>query len=148
VVAEEGYYPSAMIRTQEAMLLGGVLIAWLLCAVLMVLAGRNRRAEHLVTLRTAALHREIDERVASEARRLQSIQELQQALSAIRTLEGLLPICACCKKIRDDKGYWTQIEAYVSRHSRAEFSHGICPDCLKIHYPEFVLDEDDLRSVE
>jgi CheY-like chemotaxis protein/HPt (histidine-containing phosphotransfer) domain-containing protein len=63
--------------------------------------------------------------------------ELQAALAKIKTLCGLLPICASCKKIRDDKGYWNQIEAYISDHSEAEFSHGVCPECAKKLYPEF-----------
>ena len=64
-------------------------------------------------------------------------EELREALSKIKTLSGLLPICASCKKIRDDEGYWSQIEAYVSRHTEAEFSHSICPDCAKRLYPDF-----------
>ncbi len=63
------------------------------------------------------------------------IGELQKALSEIRQLNGLLPICATCKKIRDDKGYWNQIELYIEKHSEAEFSHSICPDCAKKLYP-------------
>lgn len=55
----------------------------------------------------------------------------------ITALKGILPICANCKKIRDDKGYWHQVEAYLSTHSTAEFSHGICPECQKVLYPEF-----------
>lgn len=54
---------------------------------------------------------------------------LQEALAEIKTLSGLLPICSKCKKIRDDKGYWNQIETYIKKHSQAEFSHGICPEC-------------------
>jgi hypothetical protein len=64
------------------------------------------------------------------------IAELQKALSEVNKLSGLLPICASCKKIRDDKGYWNQIESYIRDHSEAEFSHGICPDCAKKLYPE------------
>jgi len=60
--------------------------------------------------------------------------ELQRALSEIKTLSGLLPICASCKKIRDDKGYWNQIELYIRDHSEAEFSHGICPHCAEKLY--------------
>jgi len=60
---------------------------------------------------------------------------LQEALSKVRQLSGMLPICASCKKVRDDRGYWTQIEAYISRHSEAEFSHGLCPDCSDTLYP-------------
>ena len=62
--------------------------------------------------------------------------ELQQAMSKVKILSGFLPICASCKKIRDDKGYWNQIESYVRDHSEAEFSHGICPDCAEKLYPE------------
>ena len=63
--------------------------------------------------------------------------ELQAALAKIKTLSGFLPICASCKKIRDDKGYWNQIEAYISDHSEAEFSHSVCPECAKKLYPDF-----------
>lgn len=63
------------------------------------------------------------------------IQELQAALAKVKLLSGFLPICSSCKKIRDDKGYWQQIESYVRNHSEAEFSHGICPDCFKKLYP-------------
>jgi PleD family two-component response regulator len=68
--------------------------------------------------------------------------ELQEALAKIKTLAGLLPICASCKKIRDDKGYWTQIETYIRDHSEAEFSHGICPECMKKLYPDFADNEE------
>lgn len=64
-------------------------------------------------------------------------EELQQALKNIKTLEGLLPICAHCKKIRDDEGHWHQVEAYIQDHSEAEFSHGFCPDCMHELYSEF-----------
>ena len=67
---------------------------------------------------------------------LRERNELQEALSEIKTLSGLLPICASCKKIRDDKGYWNQIEAYIRDRSEAEFSHSICPECAKHLYPE------------
>ncbi len=63
-------------------------------------------------------------------------QALEQALGEIKTLRGIIPICANCKKIRDDKGYWNQIEKYIQEHSAAAFSHGICPECVKILYPE------------
>lgn len=65
--------------------------------------------------------------------------KLSKALKEIKTLSGLLPICASCKKIRDDKGYWNQMEGYIQRHSDAQFSHGICPDCAKKIYPNFEL---------
>jgi len=64
------------------------------------------------------------------------VSELQQALGNVRTLSGLLPICAYCKRIRDDQDYWKQIEHYLSEHSNARFSHGICPECMQKHLPE------------
>jgi AmiR/NasT family two-component response regulator len=63
--------------------------------------------------------------------------ELQAALDQVKALSGLLPICAGCKKIRDDKGYWNQVETYVEKHSEARFTHGLCPDCIRRVYPEF-----------
>ncbi len=62
---------------------------------------------------------------------------LKDALRDIRTLRGIVPICAKCKKIRDDQGYWEQVEVYVHQHTEAEFSHGICPDCMKVLYPDY-----------
>jgi hypothetical protein len=69
-------------------------------------------------------------------RRNDLILELQKASQEIKTLQGILPICASCKKIRDDQGYWKQIESYIREHSGAEFSHGLCPDCAKKLYPD------------
>jgi hypothetical protein len=67
----------------------------------------------------------------------QRTAELQQALSEVKTLSGFLPICASCKKIRDDRGYWNQIESYIRDRSDAEFSHSICPECAEHLYPEY-----------
>jgi len=72
----------------------------------------------------------------SEARFKAQAAELQLAMDRVQTLKGLLPICASCKKIRDDNGYWTQVEAYVAAHSAAEFTHSICPNCFDSLYPE------------
>jgi PAS domain S-box-containing protein len=69
----------------------------------------------------------------------QLITELQESLGKVKLLSGFLPICASCKKIRDDKGYWNQIEGYIRDHSEAEFSHGICPDCAQKLYPDLDL---------
>ncbi len=69
--------------------------------------------------------------------------QLQRALDEIKTLRGIIPICANCKNIRDDKGYWHQIEVYIRDHSEADFSHGICQDCLKILYPDPNLDKNN-----
>jgi PAS domain S-box-containing protein len=79
---------------------------------------------------------DITERKQLEGERVRLISELQQALSEIKKLSGMLPICASCKKIRNDEGYWEQIEWYIKQHSEAEFSHSICPDCAKMLYPE------------
>ncbi len=73
-------------------------------------------------------------RYAIERQKLHT--QLEHSMKEIKTLRGFLPICASCKKIRDDKGYWTQIESYISQHSEAEFSHGICPECFVKLYGE------------
>lgn len=80
-------------------------------------------------------HQEIEWRKRVESEKEELIERLQKALSEVKKLEGLLPICANCKKIRDDQGDWTQIETYVSARSDAEFSHGFCPDCARKLYP-------------
>jgi PAS domain S-box-containing protein len=73
----------------------------------------------------------------AESERERLIDELQQALTKVKTLRGLLPICASCKKIRDDQGYWQGVDDYIRKHSLVEFSHGICPACAHKLYPEF-----------
>ena len=82
------------------------------------------RARLQVGIRVLALQEALAERV----------RELEDALSRVKTLQGLLPICSYCKKIRDDRNYWQQVEGYISDHSEAQFSHGICPEC----YARFV----------
>jgi PAS domain S-box-containing protein len=79
---------------------------------------------------------DIKEKNESEAEKANLIKKLQDALSQVKQLSGFLPICASCKKIRDDKGYWNQIETYIREHSNAEFSHSICPDCTKKLYSD------------
>jgi PAS domain S-box-containing protein len=83
--------------------------------------------------------RDITRRKAEEQERLRLIQELTEALARVKTLTGLLPMCASCKKIRNDNGYWQQVETYIKEHSDADFTHGICPDCMKRLYPEYNL---------
>ncbi|MCB0832432.1 MAG: PAS domain S-box protein [Bacteroidetes bacterium] len=80
--------------------------------------------------------RDIRERKRIQAEREQMIVELKDALSKVKTLQGLLPICASCKKVRDDKGYWSRIEEYIESRTDADFTHGICPDCAHRLYPE------------
>ena len=84
------------------------------------------------------LEQEITERMRAEKEKAIVIVELKEALSKIKTLKGLVPICAWCKRIRNDKGYWDQVEAYIEAHSDAKFTHGICPECMKEHYPKIL----------
>lgn len=77
------------------------------------------------------------EKQRHEEERERLVQELRGALDKVKLLSGFLPICASCKKIKDDKGYWQQIEAYIRDHSEAEFSHGLCPECSKRLYPKY-----------
>ena len=86
------------------------------------------------------LKNEIRERTTAEAERDKTILNLQRALDEVKTLRGILPICSFCKKVRDDKGYWEQVDVYIHKHSQADISHSICPDCEKKHYPEIYKD--------
>ena len=80
--------------------------------------------------------REVEQRAALELAVTTRTQELQDAIMQVKTLSGLLPICSHCKKIRDDNGYWNSLEKYIYEHTDASLSHGICPDCMQVHYPE------------
>jgi CheY-like chemotaxis protein len=86
---------------------------------------------------------ELENQVTEKAR---IITDLQNALAQVKILKGLLPICAHCKKIRDDQGYWNNVEKYLRDRSEVEFSHGICPDCRKKHYPSFIRGEEPLEK--
>jgi hypothetical protein len=86
---------------------------------------RSRRKEYIRYLKEQHLSRELRDMV----------DQLRKAYQEVRTLQGLIPICSHCKKIRDDNGYWNQIECYIQDHSEAKFSHGICPECAKKLYP-------------
>lgn len=90
--------------------------------------------------------RDITERKRIEREKENLIEDLRQAISKVKLLSGFLPICASCKKIRDDKGYWNQIESYIRDHSEAEFSHGICPECARKLYPEFTEEADEKKG--
>jgi hypothetical protein len=102
----------------------------------------ERTAE--LEIKNVQLAKEIGERKRTEEEKETLILELQNALTQVKKLSGFLPICASCKKIRDDKGYWRQVEEYVREHSEAEFSHSICPDCMRSLYPEIA---DDVLGV-
>ncbi len=86
--------------------------------------------------RTCLIFRDISDRKTSEAERDRLIRELQHALSQVRTLSGLLPMCASCRKIRDNQGHWQSLELYIRNHTNADFTHGICPECKRALYPD------------
>lgn len=115
-----------------------------------ILRRSKQDLEKRVRKRTAELENanrrlrdEIAERERVEAERKKTLLKLRAALDEIKTLSGLIPICASCKKVRDDGGYWTQIEEYIRDRSDADFSHSVCPECIKELYPELDLDEVD-----
>lgn len=104
------------------------------------------RANQLLAGKNRQLAREIAERKELEQERERLIGQLQEALAQVKTLSGFLPICASCKKIRDDSGYWKQLEAYFSTHADVTFSHGICPDCAKKLYGDFIDVDEALKK--
>lgn len=88
------------------------------------------------------LEKEIIERSAAEVERDKTILNLEKALEEVKNLRGILPICSYCKKVRDDKGYWEQVDIYIHKHSQADISHSICPACAKEHFPFLYNNED------
>ena len=110
----------------------------------LILRHLNANLETQVQERTAALSQsnsrlenEIAERKQAEAERERFVAELQEALGKVKQMEGILPICSFCKRIRDEDGHWQVMESYISTRSEAQFSHGLCPDCAKTRYPEY-----------
>lgn len=97
----------------------------------------RRRAEGKLAKQRDHLEKTVKELEKAKAAKRELISELQDALAEVKQLSGLLPICSHCKKIRDDEGYWKNVEEYITHHSEAEFSHSICPECLKELYPKF-----------
>ncbi|MCP4688073.1 MAG: PAS domain S-box protein [Desulfobacterales bacterium] len=89
-----------------------------------------------VFMGTQGIARDVTKRKKAEEEREKVIQELQEALTEVELLSGLLPICSYCKKVRNDEGYWLQIENYIESHSKAKFSHGMCNECMQEHHPE------------
>jgi hypothetical protein len=88
---------------------------------------------------TASTMLHLDGRPIQDISIVEDITKRKMMEAEVKTLRGLLPICASCKKIRDDEGYWNQIESYIGQHSEAQFSHSICPECAKKLYPELDL---------
>ena len=111
------------------------------------LAGRRetRRLKDLMLAQEQEARAAVQEKNRQLERQAEELRErhheLEEALANVKTLRGLVPICASCKKIRDDQGFWQQLETFVQRHSEAQFSHGICPECVKKWYPDIHLDE-------
>jgi len=99
------------------------------------------RDENGNILQSRSVWRDITRRKQAEAEREKLIENLQDALKEIRTLRGILPICSFCKKVRDDKGHWEQLDIYILKYSEANISHGVCPDCIKEHYPDIDISE-------
>lgn len=111
-------------------------VQWLACGglVLLILL--------FVTIWLAVrLRRQAAQLIENDKSLRQSYEELQTAMDQVRTLSGLLPICSFCKKIRNDQGYWSQIDTYIMQHSRVEFTHGLCPECIKRHYSDYDKDQ-------
>lgn len=132
--------PTAMLVKKT--LLALVPIVFLLIVVLLFVLKRE------VARKTSSLQEEIAERHKAEQEKEKIIVDLRRALEEIKTLRGILPICSFCKKIRDDQGYWEQVDVYIHKHAEAEFSHSICPDCLEKHYPEPPPRKDRKAAVE
>jgi len=107
--------------------------------------------EHQITVQTRdeigvladSFRAMVKKRKQVEQGREELISELQEALDNVKKLEGMLPICSSCKRIRDDKGKWNELEAYIHEHSEAEFSHGLCHDCAQKIYPKYFPKEED-----
>ncbi len=93
-------------------------------------------ADHGTVLAVEGIVLNSTELKRAEADRENAINKLEKALSEIRTLRAILPLCSFCKKSRDDKGHWEQVDVYIHKYSETDISHGICPECMKIHYPE------------
>jgi hypothetical protein len=130
--SEIRYAPLSFYQRNRAWVLGGTLV---LAIGLAGVLGWSIVLRRTVKQRTAKLQEELAGRQQAEKRLERTVCELQHSLAMVKNLSGLIPICAHCKKIRSDEGYWQAVEQYVTEHTDAQFSHGICPDCLGIHYP-------------
>jgi len=137
------YYQSRKMWQRWIVLFGSLLLTTLLAFYMLRKIIYTSEIEQRINKQAQTnqqLINEINERTTAEAERNKTILNLQKALDEVRTLRGILPICSFCKKVRDDKGYWEQVDIYLQNHSQADISHGVCPDCIKKHYPEFSKD--------
>lgn len=107
---------------------GRIIDAWITATAL--------RNEEDLPIAVITTERDITDKKQSEKEKSELIKQLQKALAEVKTLRGIIPICMVCKQIRNDKGYWEEVESYVSKHSEAHFSHGICPNCMKERFPK------------
>ena len=133
------YYQSRQLWESWTVLLGCLLLTTLLAFYMLRKIQYTAEVEQRIKKQAQTnqqLQDEIKERTTAEMERDKTILELQQAINEVKKIRGILPICSSCKKIRDDKGSWNQIERYIRDHSEAEFSHSICPECSKQLYPE------------
>jgi len=123
----------------------GILLTWLAFFGGFVSSLRRHLREQNKKIQKAheEIKLEIKERKHAETEKDSLIVELKDALREVKTLSGLLPICASCKKIQDDRGYWNQMESYIRDRSEADFSHSICPECSKKLYPEISEEKDN-----
>jgi ABC-type uncharacterized transport system substrate-binding protein len=126
-------------RAAEYIVAFMIFISIILCIAAVMLVQQKQREKHL-RLMNDELEQRVREKTADLTDKVHVIEEknaeLESALEQINTLEGIIPICSKCKKIRNDKGYWNQVEQYICEHTDAEFSHGLCPDCFDDLYRE------------
>jgi K+-sensing histidine kinase KdpD len=121
--------PRHSLLIAEAVNQVNAVLYFVICSVVLILSRRARLALGHERAARLGLQQHIKERE-------KLVGELKAALAEVKTLTGLLPICSHCKKIRDDRGYWSQIELYLREHSNANFTHSICPECARKFYPE------------
>jgi hypothetical protein len=122
--------PAAQLKSllpPAVLVIGGLASVLFVLVAYLAQSASARKRELAEANRRLQLEMEVRQKIEREMERL--IRELDDALAHVKTLSGLLPICARCKKIRDDKGYWSQIETYISQHSTAQFTHSLCPEC-------------------
>lgn len=131
--SEVRYAPPGFYHRYRTWILGSLLVLLLGLAGVIAWSMELRR---IVRQRTAKLREELAARQLAEANLGRTVSELQQSLAQVKHLSGLIPICAHCKKIRSDEGYWEAVEQYITERSEAQFSHGICPECLHLYFPD------------
>ena len=133
------YYQSRKMRQAWIVLIGSLLLTTLLAFYMLRKILYTAEIEQRVEKQNQTnqqLKHEIRERTAAEAERDKTITNLKHALDEVKTLRGILPLCSYCMKVRDDKGYWEQVDVYIHKHSQADISHSICPDCMRKHFPK------------